>query len=339
MSHSNQFHADQSKENYFSFLTESLSKHKPAKPNFKISDLVTACPELDLRLQRPETMGHHSFTSSIVTELGLALAGYSGNLSTGCVLLVGPAEQAYLEKTPKSRSKKTWQAVLENKPGCLILTDASSPNETLREIAAQYNLPLFESSKDLVSVARDVRMALQEAFAPSLSFHGDLVVFCGMGILILGKSGIGKSDCALDLITHGHQLVADDIVHVRRNPLGDIIGKGKDFVRHHMDIRGLGIVNIKELFSVYSVVEEYTVDLIIFLEPWDHDKNYACFQEQQTIDLLGVPKPLLRLPVGSGRNWENLIQVAVRNFILKSKGYDAEKAIAEKVKQAIKEHK
>lgn len=314
-------------ESYLDFLAGSVKDLCPDEP-VDVS-VERALRDLSLR----HAGGGRDLTRSIrvpfIKTPGLALAGFADNIPLGAVLHWGPAETQWI-----TAQQPTWQALWQREPAAILVTDDSQPSQALARAAADAGVPILADTRTAADSRRRLQVFLDDVLAPAICLHGDLVVFCGLGILILGKSGIGKSDCALDLIAHGHQLVADDVVQVRRNGIGQLVGRSKGLVRHHMDIRGLGIINVSELFSVYAVLDEYTVDLIIHLEPWQEGRAYN-FQQEESFDLLGVNKPLVRLPVGMGRNWENLIQVAVRRFILRRRGFDAESALADKLDRML----
>jgi len=316
---------------YLEAIARRVARPESDPPHLTPADLVQICPELNLRIAAGDAGRDRPLTTTRVQLLGLALQGLLDDLEPGSVQILGRAELRFIrEQTDATLFEPAFASGI----GCMLVPDApaslSLPPAFLR-LAENHRVPVFYSARKRQQVEVRVAGVLEEQLAPSVSFHGDLVVFSGLGLLIIGKSGIGKSDCALDLITHGHQLVADDVVLVRRNPLGQLIGRARDLIRHHMDIRGLGIVNVRELLGVYYVMEEHRIDRVVFLAAWHSERNYASFERSETLNILGVPKPLLPLPVAPGRNWENLIQVAVRNHILKSKGYDAEQRLAEKL--------
>jgi HPr kinase/phosphorylase len=163
---------------------------------------------------------------------------------------------------------------------------------------------------------------LEERLLPSTTVHGVLVDILGVGVLILGKSGIGKSECALDLVLRGHRLVADDVVRVRMKLPAVLFGQGMDLIHYHMEIRGLGIINIKHLFGVAAIRERKKIDLAVELVEWENDKEYDRLgMEDQTYALLGLEIPFLRIPVRPGRNMTAIIEVAARNQLLKEMGY------------------
>lgn len=330
-------------EEFLHILESFLADPKGSKtPHYCVADLIQACGKLQFRSMIGETGLTRTLSATKVQLLGLALGGYLDDLDAGSVQILGKAELRFINERASEDPRRFLEPMLKSEIGCIIIPDLSESSDEwgvtpdFLDRAHKAGMPVLCSPMPRSVVEAKVLHVLEEQLAPCRSFHGNLVVFCGLGLLILGKSGIGKSDCALDLITHGHQLVADDVVQVRRNALGQLIGRSRDLIRNHMDVRGVGIVNVKELFSVYSVIEEHPIDLLILLERWDPEKNYACFNEQASLDILAVVKPMIRLPVSPGRNWVNLIQVAVRKFLLQSKGYDAEEQLVKKLGKMLK---
>jgi HPr kinase/phosphorylase len=165
--------------------------------------------------------------------------------------------------------------------------------------------------------------------AAESSLHGVLVDVSGIGVLLLGESGTGKSECALDLVTRGHSLVADDVVEIWRDGSQTVVGRGPARIRHHMEIRGLGIINIRDLFGLAAVRDRKRVDLVIRLEAWRPDEEYERLGlAERTHDLLGVEIPMLRIPVSAGRNVAILVEAAARNHLLKRMGVHAARAFA-----------
>lgn len=313
---------------YLDMLSESLEHSNLAQsPRFTVADLLDADQSIGLKLVAGKDGKTRPFSTPKVQLLGLALAGFTDDLEPGSAQVLGKAELRYIRQSITKDPPTFFSNEFKHNVACFLVPDNLRIPKIFAEKADRYKVPVLRSEKSRFEVETGVVRVLEKGLAPQTSFHGVFVVVCGLGILIIGKSGIGKTDCALDLITHGHQLVADDIVAVRKNPLGQLIGKSKGAVRHHMNVRGLGIVNVKELFSIYSVMDEHTIDLVIYLEPWAQEKCYAVSEGPDTLNILGVEKPLYRMPVSSGRNWVNLIQVAVRRHILQVEGYNAEQAL------------
>jgi HPr kinase/phosphorylase len=177
---------------------------------------------------------------------------------------------------------------------------------------------------------------LEETMAPRITMHSGLLDVYGIGVLLLGDSGIGKSECALDLVYRGHRLIADDLVVVRRHPNDVLLGYSNDLLRHHMELRGIGIIDVKDLFGVASTRDVKPIDLVVKLEKWVEGTEYDRLGiGGETYELLGVSKPYVRLPVASGRNLALLVEIAARNHLMKLQGYDSARAFTQKIDQMI----
>jgi HPr kinase/phosphorylase len=181
---------------------------------------------------------------------------------------------------------------------------------------------------------------LEFRLAPSTTVHGVLIDVLGVGVLLLGKSGIGKSEAALDLVMRGHRLVADDIVDIRRRPPDIVFGSGSDIIKHHMEIRGLGIINIKDLFGIAAVRDTKKIELVVELVEWSPDEEYDRLGvEDLTYTILDVTIPQLRIPVRPGRNMTSIIEVAARNQLLKIQGHHSAREFQDRLNKAIAEAK
>ncbi len=196
--------------------------------------------------------------------------------------------------------------------------------------------PLLVSGQTTSVVIQSITRVLEDELAPTTTVHGVLVDVYGMGVLLIGDSGIGKSECALDLIQRGHRLVADDVVEIRKYPNGSLVGRAAEMIRYHMELRGIGIINIKHLFGVSAVRASKSIELVIELQRWDPTRKYDRLGiDGQTYAILDRPRPFMTLPVASGRNLALLIEIAARNELLKQQGYDAAKEFALKVDEQI----
>jgi HPr kinase/phosphorylase len=209
------------------------------------------------------------------------------------------------------------------------------PDDLARECREQ-QVPLLVSPQTTSVVIQSITRVLEDSLAPATTVHGVLVDVYGMGVLLIGDSGIGKSECALDLIQRGHRLVADDVVEIRKYPNGSLVGRAAEMIRYHMELRGIGIINIKHLFGVSAVRASKSIELVIELQRWDPTKKYDRLGiDGQTYAILDRPRPFMTLPVASGRNLALLIEIAARNELLKQQGYDAAKEFALKVDEQI----
>jgi HPr kinase/phosphorylase len=217
-----------------------------------------------------------------------------------------------------------------------VITKGQAPPEDIARECRLRGIPLLVSHRTTSVVIQSITRVLEDELAPSTTLHGVLVDVYGMGVLLLGESGIGKSECALDLVHRGHRLVADDAVEIRRYPNGALVGRAAEMIRYHMELRGIGIINIKHLFGVSAVRTSKSIELVIELQRWDPTKKYDRLGlDGETYEILERERPLLRLPVASGRNLALLIEIAARNELLKTQGYDAAKEFARRVDEEI----
>ena len=212
------------------------------------------------------------------------------------------------------------------------------PARLLKDWAQRRGVPLLLSPLATTRLVADLTIYLEDKLAPRMTVHGTLVEVYGLGTLILGKSGIGKSECALELIKRGHGLVADDLCHIKRSAEQVITGWGDELLSHHMEIRGLGIIDIKELFGVGAVRKEARVEMVLTLEEWVEGKEYdRTGLDERNYNLLDVPLPYLVLPVRPGRSLSNIIEVAAMNQRLKKHGQNPARAFDQKVTQRMQE--
>ncbi|MDT7808744.1 MAG: HPr kinase/phosphorylase [Acidobacteriota bacterium] len=266
-----------------------------------------------------------------IQKLGLALAGFTHYVHEGRVQIIGQSELQYLGQLSTDERRVAIARLEFDKISCVLVTKGQTPPVELVEAAESAALPLI--STPLVSSAAIIAVTeyLEEALAPRETRHGVLLDLYGLGVLIEGKSGVGKSECALDLIMRGHQLVADDLVEVRRRRPGQLVGNTPDLLREHMEIRGLGILNIRELFGVSAVSGPKQIGLNIRLERWkDASEVDRLGLEERVLDILGVAVPYFVLPVSPGRNLATLVETAVRVHLLRLRGYNAAERFVER---------
>jgi len=266
-----------------------------------------------------------------IQKLGLALAGFPHYVHEGRVQIVGASELQFLgQLTSEERRAAVARLELE-KISCILVTKGLMPPAELVEACARAGLPLIQTTLVSSVAITAVTEYLEEALAPRETRHGVLLDLYGLGVLIEGKSGVGKSECALDLIMRGHQLVADDIVEIRRRRPGLLIGGAPDLLREHMEIRGLGILNIRELFGVSAVSGPKQLGLDIKLVRWGEAGDVDRLGlEERTVDILGVAVPYYVLPVSPGRNLATLVETAVRVHLMRLRGYNAAESFVER---------
>lgn len=289
----------------------------------EISSLITA---LHVQLGLEVVAGHgglnRGVTGSSVQKPGLALAGFAEMINPGRIQVIGRTEIDYLwSLSPEDRAKAAASLFGTMPPGVFVTRGADIPEQLI--IASNETMvPLLRTPFRTSIFVEAVHKFLIGRLAWVKSVHGVLMDVFGMGVLIMGKSGIGKSECALELITRGHRLVADDVVDVTRRPPATIIGGGNELLRHNMEIRGLGIINIKDLFGISAIRDAKQIDLVVIFEEWEQGKDYERIgTTEETYEILGVSLPKSVIPVRPGRSLTSIVEVAARNQILKVMGH------------------
>jgi HPr kinase/phosphorylase len=294
--------------------------------------------ELRLTLVAGERGLQRTITSPRIQKPGLALTGFTEHLHAHRVQVFGNTEISYLRTLSEQRQREVLESLFQEELACVVVTKDLQPPSALVEACEKAGLALMRTPLLSSAFIQQVQGFLEEALTESSSLHGVLMDVFGVGILLLGKSGIGKSEIALDLVMRGHRLVADDIVDVARRRPGVVYGAGNPVIRHHMEIRGLGIINIKDLFGVASVRERKKIELVIELQEWDPNQEYDRLGvEDRYLDIVGVNVPLLVVPVRPGRNMTTIIEVAARNQLLKQQGHHSAREFAERLNRAIAE--
>ncbi len=295
-----------------------------------------ALADLGLRTVAGEAGFSRVISWGRIQRPGLALAGYEAFIKPGRIQILGESELNYLDTMPPAVRSERISAICALPVAAFVVTKGQVvPEDLIRECRLR-EVPLLVSDQTTSVVIQSITRILEDELAPSTTVHGVLVDVYGMGVLLVGDSGIGKSECALDLIQRGHRLVADDVVEIRKYPNGSIVGRAAEMIRYHMELRGIGIINIKHLFGVSAVRASKSIELVIELQRWDPTKRYDRLGlDGETYTILDRPRPLLRLPVASGRNIALLIEIAARNELLKTQGYDAAKEFALKVDEQI----
>ncbi len=263
-------------------------------------------------------------TSISVDRPGLRLAGFFSYFDTQRIMVIGLTEHEYLRSFSSEERKAKIQKLFDcGEIPCVIFCRDLPVLSEFTECARESGTPIFRSGKMTTSVMADLFVYLNRLLAPVTTVHGVLMDVFGVGLLITGDSGVGKSETAMELIKRGHRLVADDSVLIKRVE-NALVGTAPERIRYFMELRGIGIINVKNMYGSGSVLGEKDVELVMELEHWKRDKEYDRIGgEQNKEDILGVKVPKLTVPVSPGRNLSILIEVAARNYRLKSMGYDA----------------
>jgi HPr kinase/phosphorylase len=265
---------------------------------------------------------------------GLALAGYLPQLHPDRLQVLGNSEVSYLATLDPVRAREAVTAVAVAGVACFVVTNGTDAPAVVVDAAEASGVPLLVSSLRTADFIQLATVWLEERLAPESNLHGDLVEMYGLGVLILGKSGIGKSEAALDLVSRGHRLVADDVVQVRRMSPNVLRGRAARMLGHHMEIRGLGVIDVEALFGTLATLDERQIDLVVELVEWPGAADRLGLVEGQ-YPLLDVEVPLVRVPVRPGRSMALLIETAARNQILRRRGQHTALGFAERLDQEI----
>jgi len=277
---------------------------------------------LKLRLVAGDDGLQRRISVAEINRPGLALSGYFKYFARKRVQVIGKVEITYLNSLTKQKRTKQLQKLLSQDIPCCIVSRNYIPPQELIEEANRRSVPVFRSPLITMILLNKATLFLEDHFAPVISITGDLLEVFGVGLLLRGESGVGKSECALSLINRGHRLIADDIVKVKLRGGDTLTGFGNSLTRHHMELRGIGIINVQTLFGAACIREDKRIDLVVAMEEWQPNKEYERLGlDDRTMDILGRKIPYVILPVRPGRDIALLVEVACLNLRLRWLGY------------------
>lgn len=289
--------------------------------------------ELDLEIAYMPRGGFEKpISSTDINRPALMLTGFSEFFDNLRIQLFGRSEMAYLETlAPDARREAIRNVFAQNVP-LVILARGEQPLPEMREFANEYDVPLAVSQEATSFVVSSLNAYLNKELCPRITIHGVLVEVYGVGVLLRGDSGIGKSETAIELIKRGHSLVADDAVEIKRVSNITLLGSAPPVIRHFIELRGIGVVDVHNLFGISAVKEVSKIDLVIELEQWVEGKHYDRMgMENYTTEILGLDIPMLTVPVRPGRNLAVVVEVAAMNQQQKGLGYNAAKELNERI--------
>lgn len=290
---------------------------------------------LQLELLAGVTGLSRKLRSNRIQKPGLALAGYTAFVHRDRVQILGQTELDYLGCLSPEGRETAVQKLIGCKVACIILTKGQGPPDCLSRVCDADGTPLFRTPIRSSQCIRRVLTYLDDLLSPRCSLHGVLVDVDGVGVLLSGASGIGKSECALDLVSRGHRLVADDVVEIRRRG-EDLVGQASKLIQNLIEVRGLGVLNVSELYGVAATREHKRIELHIELTPWSAQQSFdRTGLEERERDILGVRLRSLRVPVYAGRNVAGIVEVAARNFMLVFRGHHAASELNQRLKDAM----
>jgi len=295
---------------------------------------------LRLTLLAGEGGAGREIAGSRAQEAGLAVTGEVFPPQGGRVQILGETEISYFRRQASARQGESADRFFAGPLPCAVVSASQPVPELFVEAAERRGVPLFSSALPTSELVEEVHRQLSGLLTETTTIHGVLIDVLGVGVLLLGKSGVGKSECAIDLILRGHRFVADDVIHIDKLGPATLVGRGDDKTRHHMEIRGLGIISIQDLFGLTATTQRKKVELVIRLEGWDAGKEYDRLGlEDRTTGILGVELPTLLIPVSPGRNLATIVEVAVRNHLLKLQGVHSAKELVDRQDRRAVERK
>ena len=271
----------------------------------------------------PDDAANVMISNTEVDRPGLALSGFFQEFENSRIQIIGMAEYRYLEQRDPAKRDAKLEDFFRHKPAAVILSTFLEPFPGMKEAAERYGVPLLRTREKTSSFMAALIAYLNVQLAPRITRHGVLVEVYGEGLLLLGDSGVGKSETAIELVKRGHRLIADDAVEIKRVSAKTLVGTAPPIIRHYVELRGIGIVDVRRIFGMGAVKESQGIDLVINLEPWVQGKMYDRLGlDKETMDILGNKVPAITIPVKPGRNLAIILEIAAMNNRQKKMGYN-----------------
>lgn len=286
----------------------------------------------------PENLDEIRLTRAEIHRPGLPLTGFFDYFDPLRMQILGLVESIYLEKLEPTVRYERIRAFMEKKPVCIVLARDIEPFSEMLDMSREFNIPLLRTKISTNSFVSNIISTLNVELAPTITRHGVLVEVYGEGVLILGDSGIGKSETAIELIKRGHRLIADDAVEISKVSEKTLVGKAPEIIRHYTELRGIGIVDIRRIFGMGAVKETEKIQLVIKLEHWIEGKSYDRMGlDNETFTILGIDIPSITIPVRPGRNLAVVLEIAAMNSRLKRMGYNTAEEFNKKLEEVYKQ--
>ena len=271
---------------------------------------------------------------------GLALAGYTKRFAAHRIHILGETEVTYLASLEPAGRRRALETLFGFDLPCVVISKGQEAPAELLELASAKGVAVIRTRLKTAEFYRRLKPFLDDAFAPSTTVHASLADVFGVGLLFFGRSGIGKSECVLDLVERGHRLVADDVVHISRRGNDVLIGRGHELARHHMEIRGVGLIDIRALFGIRSVRQQKRIEVVVQLEDWDATREYdRTGLDVQTTQVLDVTLPLVTVPLNPGKNLTVICEVVAMNHLLRYSGVDTARAFNDRLVKRLTERR
>jgi HPr kinase/phosphorylase len=294
-------------------------------PALTLADLFESKKaSLALEFLNPEVPLTRTCRDPDISSPGLALSGFLERFHDGRMQVFGETEMTYLASLEPGTLQERLQGFFAREVPAAFVTKGLDVPDVMLEVATENGVPLFRSPLSTRDFFRRLKPHLEVVLAPSTTVHGSLADVYGVGLLFMGKSGIGKSECVLDLVERGHRLVADDLIIVSRRGVDVLIGRGHELQRHHMEIRGIGIVDIGALFGIRAIRQQKRIEVVVQLEEWDDARSYdRTGLDREDVEILGVRLPRVTVPLNPGKNITVISEVVAMNHLLKVVGVDS----------------
>lgn len=306
---------------------------------FKIYDLIAETQKKLHLIQINDGVGNEAeINSSVLNIPGLELTGFWEDFPAHKLQIFSKKEMHFINTLSPTAMESVFKKMFSYKIPAVIFVDISEIPPIIIELANEKNIALLKTDQNIMQFLQDAGTYLYTRFAPSIDIHGGLVDLYGVGILLTGESGIGKSEIALEIVERGHRLVADDVVNIKRSQINMLIGEPAKLLQDTIEVRGLGIVNVRKIFGVCAVRMQKSVELMIELVRWDSNDTYERFGlDNKYIDILGVKIPHIRLPINPGKNISIIVETIALNYLLKLYGEDPAKEMQERLLKELKE--
>jgi len=293
---------------------------------------------LELELLNPGVALDRMTDDPDVTSPGLALAGHTGRVPAGRMWVFGETEMTYLGALDEREARARLEALFAFGVPAAFVTKRQNVPDFFLAVANAFGVPVLRSAKTTKEFYRRLKPYLEVALAPATTVHGSLADVYGVGLLFMGQSGVGKSECVLDLVERGHRLVADDLVMITRQGNDVLIGRGHELQKHHMEIRGVGIIDVPGLFGVRAIRQQKRIEVIVVLEIWDPDRIYTrTGLDVEYEDILGVRLPKVTVPLNPGKNVTVISEVVAMNSLLRYTGVESAEAFDRRLRQYLEQ--
>ena len=321
-------------------MSESSPPSAAAPHRLKVADLLARKGDpMQLEILTGEVGLEREIRTAEASSPGLVLAGYTARFAgSDRIHILGETEITYLASLDAKARRASIETFLSYALPCIFITKAQEAPEELLVLAREKGIPVIRTRLKTAEFYRRLKPFLDDAFAPRTTVHGSLADVFGVGLLFRGRSGIGKSECVLDLVERGHRLVADDVVHITRRGHDVLIGRGHEISRHFMEIRGVGLIDINALFGIRSVRQQKRIEVVVQLEDWDNTREYdRTGLDQRVTELLDVPVPLVTVPLNPGKNLTVICEVVAMTHLLRYSGVDSATAFNERLIRRMRE--